>query len=110
MLYMDETTVKKLLGLKIRQLRHSFNLSQFELGEKLDINQRQVTLIETGKSFPSLKTLINITNVFDCSLADLFQFEHLKSSDDLKIEIGEMLNNFSNSKLQIIYQLSKNII
>lgn len=107
---MNEVTIKKLLGLKIKKYRHSLNLTQFELGEKIDINQRQVTLIETGKSFPSLKTMIALCNIFECSLSDLFQFEHLQNSEDLKNEIEKMLNNFSTSKLQVLYQLSKNLI
>lgn len=107
---MDETIVKRLLGLKIKQYRHALSLTQFELGEKADINQRQVTLIETGKSFPSLKTLLAFCSIFNCTLADLFQFEHLKDSELIKKELCEMFENFSEPKLQIIYQLSKNLI
>ena len=44
---MDDKKVKILLGKRIKQLRQSFNFTQFVLGEKIDINQRQVAQIET---------------------------------------------------------------
>ena len=55
---MDDKKVKILLGKRIKQLRQSFNFTQFVLGEKIDINQRQVAQIESGHSFPSLSTLV----------------------------------------------------
>ena len=76
---MDEITVKKLFGLRIKQLRKKLNLTQFSLGEKVGIDQRQVAYIEGGNCLPSLKTMLKFTEVFGCQIKDLFDYEHLQN-------------------------------
>lgn len=84
---MDEKTIKMLLGLRIKQLRKGLKLTQFELGEKIGIDQRQIAYIEGGNSFPTLKTLNNFTKVFNCQLKDLFDYEHLIIQENLESKI-----------------------
>ncbi len=67
-----ELEIKKAIGKQIKAYRKLFGLTQFSLGEKLEINQRQIAILESGKSFPSLKTLVNLSNVFNCNVADFF--------------------------------------
>lgn len=64
---MNEEQIKILFGQKIKKLRNNLNVTQFTLGEMVGINQRQITLIELGKSFPSLKTLIKFANILIAS-------------------------------------------
>ena len=71
---MNEDLVKILFGKKIKRLRHNMNLTQFALGELANINQRQVTLIESGKSFPSLKTIIKFADIFSSNSNILLVF------------------------------------
>ena len=78
---MDEITLKKLLGEKIKQFRKKNNLTQDMLGEKLCRNQRQISLIENGVCFPSPEILVKITKVFNCSLQDLFDLEPAENGD-----------------------------
>lgn len=67
-----ELEIKKAIGKQIKAYRKRFGLTQFSLGEKLEINQRQIAILESGKSFPSLKTLVNLSNVFNCNVSDFF--------------------------------------
>lgn len=46
---MEKAEVKKYVGQKVRAYRLHLKLSQFALGEKVGINQRQVAQIECGK-------------------------------------------------------------
>ena len=102
---MDEKEIKKLLGLRIKQLRKCLNLTQFELGEKIGIDQRQVAYIEGGNSFPSLKTLIKFSTIFDCPIKELFNYEHLQTAQNMKSEIVKKISKLNEKKQNILYQL-----
>ena len=67
-----ELEIKKAIGRQIKAYRKSLGLTQFSLGEKIDINQRQIAVLESGKSFPTLKTLVSLSNVFNCNVSDFF--------------------------------------
>ena len=71
---MNEQEIKNAVGNMIRAYRKKLNLTQSMLGEIININQRQVALIETGKSFPSLPTMIKFAKVFKCNIKDFFDF------------------------------------
>ena len=60
---------------KIKEQRNKLNLTQELFSEKIGITQRQMSLIELGKSFPSPKTLSNIVKIANCKMTDLFDFE-----------------------------------
>ena len=51
------TTVKKLLGMRIKELRKVRGLSQEELAEMIGIDPKHLCRIEVGNSYPSLDTL-----------------------------------------------------
>jgi len=106
----NENDIKKLFGKKIKNYRIANKLTQFSLGEKIGINQRQIALIESGKSFPSLKTLIKFADIFACTIGDLFVFENLREVEYLKKDIEIMLTNSTPDKIKIIYTLVRSLI
>lgn len=107
---MNESDAKILFGKRIKQLRVDRNLTQFALGELADINQRQITLIETGKSFPSLKTLMKFTEIFSCRLQDLFLFDNLQSREILENELQTMIRHSSPNNVKVLYTIAKQLI
>ena len=102
---MEEETIKKLLGLRIKQLRKKLGLTQFALGEKIDIDQRQVAHIEGGNSFPSLKTLKKFTDVFDCQIKELFEFEYVEPNTNIKEELIKKISQSKNKDLHLYKQI-----
>lgn len=106
---MNDIELKKKLGLKIKQYRKSFNITQEKFAEMIDKTQRQVSFIEIGKCFPSPETLVNISNVFNCSMKDLFDFESVEDIQYIKSELNNMLQNYTEDKLKILYLIGKNI-
>ena len=110
---MNDMELKKNLGLKIKEQRNKLNLTQELFSEKIGITQRQMSLIELGKSFPSPKTLSNIVKIADCKMSDLFDFEIFKSKNEIRDELKKNLmvavNTFSVEKLKVLYIISKNI-
>ncbi len=104
---MDETSVKIQVGAKIKKYRQINKLTQFKLGEMIDINQRQVAQIELGKSFPSLPTLIKLANVFNCAVADLFEDEDSISDETLKLSLINTIKSASNEDCRRLYAVIK---
>ena len=51
---------KVLLGKKLKQIRISRGISQEQLSEMIYLSPRQMSIIETGNSYPSLDTFVRI--------------------------------------------------
>ena len=100
--------IKKLIGKRIKELRKEHNLSQQELAELINIDQRNLSNIECGISFPS-KSLLQIAEAFDISLKDLFDFEPIINIENLKDELSKLTNKLSEDKLKTLYLIAKNL-
>lgn len=57
------------LGRKVKQLRQTLDLTQKEFAEKMDINQRYLSVWENGKFVISTNNLIKLHLVFHVSLS-----------------------------------------
>lgn len=107
---MDEALVKRLVGAKIKKYRNLHKFTQFKLGELVDINQRQIALIESGKSFPSLSTLLKLSQVFDCAIADFFDNDVPDDEKVLKDILKKQIDDLDFSNCQRLYFVIKNLI
>ena len=54
---------RKRLGKKIRLARIELDLTQTQLAQKINTQQKSISRYETGASLPSLKTLVKIARV-----------------------------------------------
>lgn len=99
---MDKAEVKKYVGQKIRAYRLHLRLSQFALGEKAGINQRQIAQIESGKSLPSLNTLVKFSEIFHCEIGEFFEQNIVKTKEELKREVINILDEFNFAQLEFI--------
>lgn len=59
---------------RIRELREQRGLSQEQLGEMVGTSRQAINAIETEKFEPSIWLAYDISNVFDCSIEDVFLF------------------------------------
>ncbi len=107
---MNEQEIKLKVGSKIKDYRKALKLTQQGLGDIIGINQRQVALIETGKSFPMLSTMIKLANVFNCNVNDFFEFNIIDNQDEIKKQLISILDNCNKEQLEKIYSISKIII
>ena len=101
-MFVDENTIKKQVGIKIKKYRQNMKLTQFKLGELIDINQRQVALLEAGKSFPSLITL--------SKMADLFESDDDLSEDELKNRLIQIISSSSPEDCRRLYSIAKSFL
>lgn len=102
---MDDNVIKKHIGNKIKEYRKKKNLTQQELGEKLNITHSAVSAYERGLVDLNLKTLYNLADIFEVNVDDLFparknqkdHFELTKGMYSKNLKVEEML------KLQEIF-------
>ena len=59
------------LGGNVRKLRKQQNLSQHELAEQIDSDQKQVSRIERGEARPNLTLCLRLANAFHVSVDTL---------------------------------------
>lgn len=68
-----ESKVCKILGDNIKRIRKVRNITQVELAEKLSMEVKSLSLIETGKGFISAKTLDKLLTVLNITPSELFE-------------------------------------
>lgn len=64
--------INSLLGTNIKALRIKHGFSQKDLASKLGISIQAVSKWERGKSAPDIMFLPNLSEIFKCSIDDLF--------------------------------------
>lgn len=104
---MNEQEIKQIIGKKIKNKRKELKLTQEQLGLAIGINQRQVALIEKGRSFPMLSTFVKLAEFFECEITDLFPDEKIDTLDESKIKFIELIKNSSLEQLNKLYSISK---
>ena len=97
---------KKLLGLKIREIRRSRKITQEKLSEIIDMDNGYISKVEAGQNFPSLKTLEKIASVLDVELVDFFHFTQDKEID-YKSEINKIYDRLNKDMQYTLYKVVK---
>lgn len=99
--------IKILLGKRIKELRSKRKMTQQQLAELINIDQRNLSNIELGINFSS-KSLMKIAEIFNVSVKELFEFEHFEITNEMKIKyISSSLANLSERDLNILYKMTK---
>ncbi|MBP3924649.1 helix-turn-helix transcriptional regulator [bacterium] len=99
--------IKKILGLKIKRLRHKLGLTQEQFAEKIGLATRTLAGIEIGESFVSANTIDNILNYAGISFEDFIISSHLRPIDELLQDIYRYLDKIKDdrSKVENIYKI-----
>lgn len=101
---------KEFLGKRIKELRKQRGFTQEYLAEKLKIEPRQLSKLETGKHYPSFETIIGLLETFNITFEELISYEHLDTEKDFKNLLIKEIESIDNSKIQNIYKLIRCII
>jgi len=100
-------TANEMLGTRIREQRKRKKITQEQLAEKLGIDQKHMSRIELGKSYPSLDRLIKIAETLEVPLPCLFEFMHLEEERELVKQINEMVHQLSESDKRKVFKILK---
>jgi len=101
--------IKKKLGKRIAELRNRLNISQETLSEKLDINQKSLSKIETGQNFLKAETLEKLLPALGVTCSELFDFDHLAPSENLLNDIQKYIDTIKNDQesLKILHKITQ---
>ena len=94
--------IKEKLGKRISELRKRLNISQETLAEKLDITQKALSKIETGRNFLTAETLEKLLKVFNMTCSELFDFEHLGSEKELIYDIQDYMEKIKKDSNSLV--------
>lgn len=70
---MKEPDLLVKLGEKIRSLRMIKNMTQNDLAIECDFEKASMSRIESGRSNPTVKTLLKISKALDVHISELFK-------------------------------------
>lgn len=102
---------QKLLGRRIRSLRHARRLTQEQLGEKAKVDDKYLGAIERGRENPSLLVLERIATALGVELVDLFQFAHEETNPKvLRQSLHHLLAAANDEQLQMACKLLKALL
>ncbi len=99
-------TDKKIIGQKIKEYRKRKHLTQAQLAELVDLNEKQIYRIESGYNYPTYLTFVKIVNVLEIDIND-FTVGIEVESNPLKDSIIHIANTSSNIELKTYYELIK---
>lgn len=98
--------LKTYIGGQVKTLRKQSGLTQADLGEKIGRTAEAISNVETGKSLPSLDTLISMSEALGIPLTDFFpsgSFDPNRSANRLKLEAEALalLRGLTDSQLTV---------
>jgi len=96
---------KVLLGARIKEIRKARGLTQEQLAEMIDVEQKHVSRIESGKNFPSIDLLEKMAAALNVPLMGFFDFLHLEEEDEGIVNLEAMLMELDGDSRKIAYRL-----
>ena len=81
--------IKELFGKKIKEYRKNRKLTQAQLAEMVNVDDKHISCIESGKNFPSADLIERFAVALEVEPKDLFEFYYLQEPHDLKENISE---------------------
>ena len=103
-------TTKTLLGRRIREIRKTKGLTQEQLSDLVNIEQKHVSRIEMGKNAPTIDRLEKLSTVLNVPLREFFDFIHLSDQNARARSIDEMLKELNDENQQLAYKIIASII
>ena len=97
--------LSKKVGKRIKEIRESLNIKQYELAEKLEMEPSNLTRIESGYQMPKEENLTKIADILGVKEMDLFDFGDVNSKTELISKIDEILQQSSEVEINYFYKL-----
>lgn len=84
-------------GKFIKELRKKSNMTQKELGEKLNVTDKAVSKWERGLSFPDITMLNTLSDFFEVDVSELLNGEKgIKDKANVEVLIKEAIEKYKN--------------
>ena len=95
--------IKNIVAKNITDLRILNNMTQLELGEKLNYSDKTVSKWERGKSSPDISVLVQISDIFGVTL------DYLVSSENIEEKVLENKEQETKYNRRVISYISESL-
>ncbi len=92
-------------GIRLQEIRKAKGLTQAQLAEMVDLEITTISRIENGSRFPQKENIEKFVKVLDCNIKDLFDFDYIKTREELRAYIDEKLDTATLSDLQFFVRV-----
>ena len=93
----------KSLGQKLRELRETYDLSQSQIAQALNIDRSTYTNYELDKTQPNLETVVKLAHIFSIDKGLLLpDYEHEESDFRDSLKTGGMLKTLTKEERGLI--------
>ncbi|MCD8377816.1 MAG: helix-turn-helix domain-containing protein [Candidatus Gastranaerophilales bacterium] len=106
MVRLKKDTDAAVIGAKIKQLRMLCGMTQEELSEKIGIDNKRLSRIETGCSMPTLKIANELTKIFNFNFYDLINNPSkydIEIPDNIYVQSLNILHSAQTKQERICY-------
>ncbi|MCM1009583.1 MAG: helix-turn-helix domain-containing protein [Fusobacterium sp.] len=101
---------KKILRHNLKERRKALGLTQYELAEKLNVEDKYISRLETGTSTPSFALLETLSKVLETDMAALFATEDSSTKEELIKNINKQLARANTEDLKIITKMITGVL
>lgn len=97
-------------GKRLQEIRKMRKLTQLMLAEKVEVDAKYISRIESGISSPSFEMITKFASALEVQPELLFKFPELETKEELITIINRKLKNMDIASLKIISKLIDDII
>lgn len=102
--------IKVLLGKRIREYRQKHGWTQFQLAEKIGIDDKHLSRIELGKNMPQSSVIASLAEVFGIEPKHLFEFSYLESPAKVRSELISLIDGLNDEQIMLTYKYVKTFV
>jgi len=95
--------IKKIFGENLKKYRKSQGFTQIQMAEALEVDQKHISFIENGNSFPSANLIGKISEVLNIEPQNLFFYQEKPTISEMKNYILTFINTTSDENLEKFY-------
>ena len=96
---------KKLIGLRIKELRKTKRLSQEKLAEKAETSPNYLSRMERGTENPTLDMFIKLASALEIEMWEMFDFGHVVSHKEIKGAIQNIARTADEPTLRLALKI-----
>ena len=98
-------SLKKNFGKRLKEIRKKKNMTQFQLAELSGIDEKHLSFIECGGSFPKADLIEKFAEILNVEPPEFFVFSHLKTKQVLLDEIFKKLKSLNEEDIRHFYKI-----
>lgn len=101
--------LKKNFGSRLKELRKLNRWTQEQLAEKVCVDVKHISFLETGRSFPSADLLSRLNSVFKTEFKDLFDFSVKNDRKEFFSILEDYAKNANLKNLKFICKMAQEL-